>query len=318
MGAMVAWSDGVDQILHGDLTTAIAYLTPAGGAVATAVAPVGLRDRNAGVVSFTTSLGFGKKIDRIRRDPKVALAYHAREHGFAGGNNRYVLVQGDAEIVEAPDREYLETVVGPAAERFMGKPKRGPFWDRWLAAYYADRVPVNVTGRRILVWDGLDCAGDPQVLGEPLPAEPPAPQNEPGKGAGPRIECDRALRSLEGLSHRLLTYKDADGYPMVLPVEIRGAGSEGLRLRAARTLPPGGRRAGLLAHRYNAQLVGLASRLHTGWMTVGEDRTAALYAPHTEAGFKAPANKTLLLLGNGFLARRGLKKAEKERAAATA
>jgi len=32
----------------------------------------------------------------------------------------------------------------PAAERFMGPAKRGLFWDRWLAAYYADRVPVHV------------------------------------------------------------------------------------------------------------------------------------------------------------------------------
>jgi hypothetical protein len=34
-----------------------------------------------------------------------------------------------------------------------------------------------------------------------------------------------------------------------------------------------------------------------------------VYAPHTEGGFKVPANKTLLLLANGFLAKRGLKKA---------
>src|SRR4051794_8844458 len=127
------------------------------------------------------------------------------------------------------------------------------------------------------------------------------------------------MRKLEGLPHRLLTYKGADGYPMVLPVEVRAAGPDGLRLRSPVALPEGGRRAGLLAHRYNAQLIGLATRLHTGWLTVADDDpTSATYAPHTESGFKAPGNKTLLLLGNGFLARRGLKKAEKERSAAAA
>jgi Pyridoxamine 5'-phosphate oxidase len=316
--AVAAWTDEVDEVLGGDLTTAVAYVTPAGGAVATAVAPIGLRDREVGELTFTTSLGFSKKIDRLRKDPKVALAYHAREHGFAEGNERYVLVQGDAHIVEPPDRDYLENVVGPAAERFMGKPKRGAFWDRWLAAYYSDRVPVNVTVKRILVWDRLDCRGEPEVLGEPLPAGHPDAQAEPKKGAGPRVDCDRALRKLEGLDHRLLTWKGADGYPMVIPVEVRSADADGLRLRAPVSLPEGGRRAGLLAHRYNAQLIGLATRLHTGWMTVADDPTAAVYAPHTESGFKAPGNKTLLLLGNGFLARRGLKKAEKERAAAAA
>jgi hypothetical protein len=63
----VSWPDDVDQILGGDLTAALAYVTPARGAVATAVAPIGLRDRVAGTVTFTTSLGFGKKLERIKR-----------------------------------------------------------------------------------------------------------------------------------------------------------------------------------------------------------------------------------------------------------
>src|SRR5690349_13950819 len=85
---MDAWPDAIDEVLAGDLPTAVAYTTPAGGAVATAVAPIGLRARAAGELTFTTSLGFSKKIDRLRKDPKVALAYHAREHGFAAGNER--------------------------------------------------------------------------------------------------------------------------------------------------------------------------------------------------------------------------------------
>ena len=59
-------------------------------------------------------------------------------------------------------------------------------------------------------------------------------------------------------------------------------------------------------------VVGLRTRQHTGWLQDG------VYAPHTAGGFKAPANKTLLLLGNGYLARRGLKRAQRARAAAQA
>ena len=69
----VSWPDDVDAVLAGDMTAALAYLTPAGGAVVTAVAPVGMRDRDEGTVTFTTSLGFGKKLQRIERDPSVAL-----------------------------------------------------------------------------------------------------------------------------------------------------------------------------------------------------------------------------------------------------
>lgn len=50
-------------------------------------------------------------------------------------------------------------------------------------------------------------------------------------------------------------------------------------------------------------------------MTVGSDRARALYAPHTGFGFRAPANKTLLLLANGLLAKRGLRKARRGAAA---
>ena len=44
-------------------------------------------------------------------------------------------------------------------------------------------------------------------------------------------------------------------------------------------------------------------RQYTGWLD-GDN-----YTPHTERGFRAPANKTVLLLANGFMARRGLRQA---------
>jgi hypothetical protein len=235
----------------------------------------------------------------------VALAYHARDHGFSE-RPEYVLVQGRATIVEAPDRDYLEDVVGPAAERFMGPPKRGLFWDRWLAAYYADRVPVHVEVERVIVWSDLRCAGDPEVFGAAPPTADAPAQSAPKKGAGPRVDVESARRKLAALPHRLLAHVQADGYPAIVPVGIGAPGATGITLNAADgVLPPGGRRAGLLAHDYRPKLIGLAARQHTGWLQDG------VYAPHTESGFKAPANKTLLLLGNGYLARRGLRRARR-------
>ena len=105
------WSDADDRILAGDLTAALAYATPAGGAVLTPVAPIGLRDREAGTVSFTTSLGFGRKLDRIKADPRVALTYHAREHGFCEAPG-FLVVQGRASYDPHPDREALERLAG--------------------------------------------------------------------------------------------------------------------------------------------------------------------------------------------------------------
>jgi hypothetical protein len=303
--APVQWPDAVDEPIGGDLTAALAYVTPAGGAVVTAVAPIGLRDRDAGTVSFTTSLGFGRKLERIERDPRVALAYHAREHGHST-SSRYVLVQGSATVIREPDREYLD-FIGQQAAPFLGPPARGAFWDRWLSAYYADRVPVHVDVHRIVSWPDLRCAGEPEVHGAALSAEP-EPQEPPRKGTGPRVDCARAGRALTKLPHKLVAFRGGDGHPVVVPVRVASADAGAVHLDAATDLlPDGGRRAGLLAHDYEPKLIGLAARQHTGWLQVEDGR--ALYAPHTSSAFRAPANKTLLLLGNGYLARRGLKKA---------
>jgi hypothetical protein len=296
------WSDVEDEVIGGDLTAALAYVTPAGGAVVTPVAPIGLRDRDTGTVSFTTSLGFGRKLERIDSNPRVALAYHAREHGFASGS-AYVLVQGRATYDAKPDASVLAERVRPASARFMGAPREGPFWDRWLRAYYADRVLVNVAVERVCSWPDLAAADEPTVYGAPAPSEPPASQQVPARGIGPRVAVDRAQRRLAALEHQLLGYVDTDGLPVVMPVRVGAARTAGIELSGR--LPAGGRRAGVLGHAYGPQLVALRTRQHTGWLQDG------VYAPHTENGFRAPANKTLLLLANGLLARRGLAQARK-------
>jgi hypothetical protein len=296
------WSDADDAIIGGDLTAALAYVTPAGGSVVTPVAPIGLRDREAGTVSFTTSLGFGRKLKRIERDPRVALAYHAREHGFAS-EPRFVLVQGQASYDASPNPAVLAEKVRPASEKFMGAPRTGWFWDRWLSAYYADRVLVTVQVERVLSWPDLACEGALSVTGNLLPGEPPPPQAAPKNGTGPRVDVQRAARRLRKLPHVLLGYVQADGFPAMTPVKVGGTSAAGMELIGP-SLPHEGRRAGLMAHRYEKQLIGLETHQHTGWLQDG------VYAPHTESGFRAPANKTVLLLANGFMARRGLKRAQ--------
>src|SRR3954468_994546 len=251
----VQWPDAVDEVIGGDLTAALAYVTPAGGAVVTAVAPIGLRDREAGTVSFTTSLGFGRKLERMERDPRVALAYHAREHGLSS-SSRYVLVQGSASVVKEPDQDYLE-FIGSQATPFMGPPRRGVFWDRWLSAYYGDRVPVHVQVERVVSWPDLRCEGDPGGHGARAAADgPPPPQKPPAKGTGPRLDSARAGTAASKLPHQLVAFRGPDAYPMVVPLRVTGADEGAIRLEAATTglLPPGGRRAGMLAHDYRAKL----------------------------------------------------------------
>jgi hypothetical protein len=305
----VSWPDHVDEILDADLTAALGYVTPAGGAVVMAVAPIGLRDREHGAVGFTTSLGFAKKLQRIKTEPRVALAYHAREHG-ASDRSEFVLVQGRAEPVEKPTDED-RAMVRRLAEPRLGSAREGFFWDRWLREYYMVRIPVWVHVDRLTVWPDLRCQGEPEVHGEPAPATAPAPQKAPRNGTGPRVDMDRVAKRLAKTPHVLLGHVGADGYPTVGPVDVHGSDAAGLELTGAPgVIPPGARRAGLLGHAYKPKLIGLTARQHTGWLEAGDDR--ALYAPHTETGFVAPPNKTLLLLGNGLQAKLGVRKARRE------
>jgi hypothetical protein len=305
----VAWDDELDAIFAGDLTAALGYRTPAGGVVVQAIAPVGLREREKGTLGFTTSLGFSKKLDRIAADPRVAMAYHAREHGTATGT-RYVLAQGTARVIEQPTQAERDLVRAQATTH-LGPPAEGVFWNRWLREYYVTRVPIEVTVTRILTWPALDAAGTPDVAaGEPLPAQAAEPQRPPKNGTAPRIDVARAYKRLRSAAHILLGYAGADGAPVVVPVELGAADQSGIALRCATPLPRGGRRAGLLGHTYKPRLIGLETRQHTGWLEVSED-AGARYAPHTEVGYRALANKTLLLLLNGALAKKGVRQAAK-------
>ena len=92
------------------------------------MAPIGLRDREAGSVGFTTSLGFGKKLERIAEDPRVALAFHAREHGSATGPYSCLSRAGAGRAGLSP-RASARGSVPPSAP---GQAARGCFWDRWL------------------------------------------------------------------------------------------------------------------------------------------------------------------------------------------
>ena len=164
---------------------------------------------------------------------------------------------------------------------------------------------MDITVERVVAWPDLSAAGPMEVTGAPWPGAA-APQPAPGNGTGPRVDTGRAAGRIAMLPHRLLAYRGADGFPVVVPVQVAGHDAAGLRLVApGGLLPLGGRRAGLLAHAYRPQLAGLSTRIFTGWLDVTSDGTA-IYAPHTSRGFAAPPRKKLLLASNGLFAKYGM------------
>ena len=300
----VTWDDDIDDIITGDAAVGFASVTPAGGVVIMPMAPLGLRDREAGTVTITTSLGLPKKLVRLRKNPSVALAYHAREHGFSS-SPLYVVLQGTAMVDPEPDREWLESIT-PEWERFLGPRKTGVL-GRLMDIYYWERVAIRIQVRRVLVHDGT--SAPPRVMGEDLPSGAPAPQSPPSGGTGPRVDTKKVTAHLDRLPHSLLGWVGADGLPMVARVRGLGDDQSGVRLTTTDgVLPAGGRRAGLTSHSFQRHMVGQEQRIHTGWLEVDGDR--AIYAPHTKAGHALPGSSTLFAVGAGVGMRPGYKKAK--------
>jgi Pyridoxamine 5'-phosphate oxidase len=305
----VHWSDEVDEILDGDHVVMLAYATPAKGAVLLPVNNFALRDRDAGTVSaVNSSVGVWRKLERIRRDPHVALAFHTREHGLSR-RPEYVLVQGRASL-GPPVPDYPATILRNW-ERFEPWSELHPLWRRWRRVY-ALRVAIELAVERIVVWPDLACRGTPIVQGAPLPAEPPAPQRPPRRGTGPRIDHLRAASRAHRLPHLLLGWIGADGFPVSVPAEVAGTDERGIALELPGGLvPPGGRRAGMTAHWFSRYVIGQNLRKHTGWLEAEGEARRVAYAPHTDGGYRFPASRTVFQLVSGAGTRWGARGARR-------
>jgi hypothetical protein len=304
------WPDPVDEILGGDQAVALAHVTPARGVVLTPVTNFALRNRASGTVTVNSSVGMWRKLERIRQNPSVAVAFHTREHAVTN-RPEYVLVQGRASLSSLEDRDGWLEPMGDNWARFGGQPRDvGPLWGWWLSAYHW-RVNIEIAVERVVVWPDLACTGTPEVHGTPRPAEPPQPQRPPAGGTGPRIDHTRASGRAASLPHVLLGWVGTDELPVVVPVDVAGAEERGIVVEApAELIPPGGRRAGLLAHWFSRHVVGQRQRKHTGWLDANAGG-CAVYAPHTETGYTLPAWRFAYNAGAGFVTRRGLREARR-------
>ncbi|MEA2389255.1 MAG: hypothetical protein QOG41_2028 [Thermoleophilaceae bacterium] len=302
-----AWPDAVEEILEGDHAVGLAYVTPAGGAVITPVTNFALQDRQAGTIAVNSSIGAWRKLDRMRRNPRVAVAFHTRTHALTE-RPEYVLVQGTASFPGPPDRDSWFDEMGGKWQRPGMLPREvGPLWERWMSVYHW-RVNVRIAVERVVVWPDLACRGSAEVHGAPLPDEPAAEQAPPKLGTRPRVNHRRAAKQARRLPHVLLGWVGADGFPMVVPVEAGGVVDRGveLELPAGVTPPPGGRRAGLTGHWFTKGVIGQEQRVHTGWLEVGADGHA-VYAPHTKVGYLMPKSKLVYRIVVGFETRRRLR-----------
>ncbi|HEY3758646.1 MAG TPA: hypothetical protein VGL37_02715 [Solirubrobacteraceae bacterium] len=298
-----AWPDSVDRILDGDHVVGLAYATPAQGVVILPVTNFGVRDREAGTITVNSSVGVPKKLERIRQDPNVALAFHTRTHA-THERPEYVLVQGRATLSE-PLADYPASML-ERWERFEPWADVSPIW-KWWQRIYATRVGIELAVERVIVWPDLSCDGKPEVYGVPLPSSDPVSQRPPKNGTEPRLDHRRATRRAAHLPHVLLGWIGADDLPFVVPVSLAGTEPSGILLDAAAGLiPAGNRRGGMTAHNFSRHVVGQHQRKHTGWLESDPARSKIVYSPHTEASYRMPASKLIYRLVTGGATRLGV------------
>jgi general stress protein 26 len=296
----VRWPVEVDEVLDGDQVVAVASVTPAGGVVISPMTNFAVHDRQSGIVKVNSSVGASKKLDRMRANPNVALAFHSRAFS-ASSRSEYVVVQGNAKVLP-PVPDY-PAIMGHRWDEKDGPPPRG-IWAWWLRTYYT-RIPIDISVERVIVWPDLSASGTPRVYGAALPPSP-QPQKPPSGGTASRVDPHRVRTLARRLPHLLIGWLGDDGRPMLVPVEATACAQDALQLSiASPLLPPGGRRGGLLAHQFSKHLRGEEQRIYTGWVENTHSSNCAAYHPHTAFGFRLPPSTTLYRLLVGFSARRG-------------
>jgi hypothetical protein len=302
IAAASAWPDTVEEILDGDHVVGLAYATPAKGVVILPLTNFGVRDRATGTITVNSSVGVPKKLERIRQNPHVALAFHTRMHA-SHERPEYVLAQGRATLSE-PLADYPASML-ERWERFEPWADVSPAW-KWWQRIYATRVGIEIAVERVIVWPDLSCHGEPQVHGVPLPGADPVSQRAPKNGTEPRLNHRRAAKRATRLPHTLLGWVGADDLPFVVPVSPAAIEPGGIVLDTSEgLLPAGNRRAGLTAHSFGRHVVGQHQRKHTGWLESDPARSRTVYSPHTESSYRLPPSKLVYRLVTGGATRLG-------------
>jgi hypothetical protein len=182
-------------------------------------------------IDVTTGLGYPKKADDARANPKVAMLF-SDPTGCGMPSAPQVLVQGTADVDDRDLDANRARYRGELVQKLPGTRSQLPpkFLER-LFDWYFTRVYVHVRPERVYVWPDGDAAQEPQLFDAHMEEvrsghdeEPDAP-HAPTEGGG--ITWDERLDQLGGrYPHAVVSLVAPDGFPFSvrLPVSVdRGA-----------------------------------------------------------------------------------------------
>jgi hypothetical protein len=234
-----AWPSELDELFSKSVTAEYASLTRTGAPVTIPTTPyVGQH----GTLDVSTGLTYPAKAERARRNPRVCLLF-ADPFGEAMGSAPVAVVQGHAAVrdsdLQANTDRYTRVaqIKLPAATK--GQPK---FILRRMAFYYA-RIWIEITPLRILWWSDRSMEEAPTEWRAPegtaKPASDPAPPGNPPPAwrEPPSDWRPLARRALSELPLADLTFVDAEGVPMCIPVQTTGLADDSVALKVGAGAP---------------------------------------------------------------------------------
>ena len=144
----------VDSVLRAALVAELTVVNRKGEPITHPLIPLWDGER----IYMTSSVLFSKKVEHIKRNPKVSVA--VTDPVATGGLPTRCTVQGDARIVEDDPHESWMQIMPlwrakePAIDTFLGK--------RFALPLFFERSLIEITPRRALVWEDGDVTKAPR------------------------------------------------------------------------------------------------------------------------------------------------------------
>jgi hypothetical protein len=309
--------DAVQQAFENFVTTEYTTLDSRGQPITWPVTPY--YSRGGECIDVTTGLGYPKKANDARANPKVALLFSdPTGSGMAGPP--MVLVQGTAHVDDADleanrDRYQRESVAKLPGTKDAQPPS---FLQGWFGWYYT-RLYINVRPERVYVWEGGDWSQEPELFdthmeevrsGHDEEAEAPPPTGPPGGAV-----WDARVESFGDLYDTgVLSLVAPDGFPFSVRVPV--AVDKGARRVRLGPTPPGlplqEGLACLTAHDHDEDFT-WQRNFHVRGDLVEEDGGWAIVPRKLVGGFELPPGSLVARMKENFgKIRRFRKTAKKE------
>lgn len=149
----------VDEVLKKALVAELTVVGPQSVAITHPLIPLWDGSR----VFMTSSVLFSKKVEHIKRNPKVSVA--VTDPTGTGGLTTRCTIQGDARVIEDDPHESWEAVLPlwrakePAIDSFLGM--------RFALPLFFERSLIEITPRVVHWWPDGDVANEPERLRVP-------------------------------------------------------------------------------------------------------------------------------------------------------